>query len=194
MSQTPTSEEYDAIIVGAGAAGGVVAAVLAEAGWRILLLERGPDLPRHVQVSRDHLRNHRLSLYGHNLGPALAGNPRVFVDPAGATQLVRPNETEWHNNAMAVGGGTRVFGAQAWRFLPQDFRMASLYGVPEGSSLADWPIAFEDLEPYYMRAEREIGVSGDSYFRPFSAPRSAPYPMPPVPDVSASAVHQYDGF
>ena len=83
---------------------------------------------------------------------------------------------------MAVGGGTRVYGAQAWRFLPTDFAMASTYGVPPGSSLADWPIGYDDLAPYYERAEWEIGVAGDSAAsaRHLAAP-SASFPMPPVP-------------
>ncbi|HMO57474.1 MAG TPA: NAD(P)-binding protein [Roseiflexaceae bacterium] len=131
---------YDVIIVGAGAGGGVVAGVLAEAGRRVLLLERGAHLS-YDEIARDHLRNHRLALYGHNTGPEPDGHPRVFVDPTGREQIVRPHEGGYHNNAMTVGGGTRVYGAQAWRFLPQDFRMASEYGVPEGSSLADWPIS-----------------------------------------------------
>ena len=66
------------------------------------------------------------------------------------------------NNAITVGGGTRVFGAQAWRFHPDDFRMASVYGVPEGSALADWPITYEDLEPYYDKVEWELGVAGEA--------------------------------
>ena len=62
---------------------------------------------------------------------------------------------------MTVGGGTRVYGAQGWRFFPDDFRMATQYGVPDGSALADWPITYDDLAPFYERAEWEIGVAGD---------------------------------
>ena len=71
------------------------------------------------------------------------------------------HEPGWNNNAMTVGGGTRVYGAQGWRFFPDDFRMATRYGVPDGSSLADWPISYDDLAPFYERAEWEIGVAGD---------------------------------
>lgn len=171
---------YDAIIIGSGAGGGVVAGVLAEAGKRILLLERGRKLS-FKEVGRDHLRNHRLSQHGHNTGPALEGNPRVFVHPNGQTQIVRPHEGAYQNNAACVGGGTLVYGGQAWRFLPQDFQMASEYGIPAGSSLADWPIRYSDLEPYYERAEQEVGVAGDdSVYRDFW-PRRTAYPMPPLP-------------
>lgn len=82
---------------------------------------------------------------------------------------------------MTVGGGTRVFGAQAWRFHPKDFRMASEYGRPEGSSLADWPLSYEELAPYYEKAEWLVGVAGDDVGFPEAGPRARGYPMPPVP-------------
>lgn len=91
-------EHYDAIIIGSGAGGGIVAGVLAEAGKHVLLLERGPALS-FSEVGRDHLRNQRLSRYGHNAGPELEGNPRVFVNPGGEVQTVRPHEPNYHNNA-----------------------------------------------------------------------------------------------
>jgi choline dehydrogenase-like flavoprotein len=168
---------YDAIIVGTGAAGGIVACVLAEAGKSVLLLERGRALS-FSDVGRDHLRNQRLAIYGHNAGPELIGNPRVFVDPQGRSRLVKPHELDYHNNAACVGGGTRVYGAQAWRFHPDDFQMASKYGIPDGSSLADWPISYETLEPFYERAEWELGVAGDGHAT--EIPRRRNYPLPPV--------------
>jgi choline dehydrogenase-like flavoprotein len=171
---------YDAIIVGTGAAGGIVGCVLAEAGKSVLLLERGPALS-FSEVGRDHLRNQRLSIYGHNAGPDLVGNPRVFVDPNGNSRVVSPHEPDYHNNAACVGGGTRVYGAQAWRFHPDDFRMASKYGVPEASSLADWPISYETLEPFYERAEWELGVAGESNAIRHQVPRGRDYPLPAVP-------------
>ena len=175
--------KYDAIIIGTGAAGGIVAGVLAEAGKHVLLLERGRALS-FSQVGRDHLRNQRLSIYGHNAGPELEGNPRVFVDPAGNQRTVQPHEPDYHNNAACVGGGTRVYGAQAWRFIPADFRMASTYGVPEGSSLADWPISYDDLEPFYEQAEWELGAAGDGAALKDQIPRRRNYPLPPVPSNS----------
>jgi choline dehydrogenase-like flavoprotein len=170
---------FDAIIIGSGAAGGIIACVLAEAGKHVLLLERGPALS-FADVGRDHLRNQRLAVYGHNAGPELIGNPRVFVDPQGRPRLVKPHELDYHNNAACVGGGTRVYGAQAWRFHPDDFRMASKYGIPEGSSLADWPISYEMLEPFYERAEWELGAAGDGDSIQHQIPRKRNYPLRPV--------------
>ena len=160
-------KHYDAIIIGTGAAGGIVACALAEMGKHVLLLERGPALS-FADVGRDHLRNQRLSLYGHN------------ADPDGHARIVRPHELDYHNNAACVGGGTRVYGAQAWRYCPDDFRMASKYGVPEGSSLADWPLTYDDLEPFYDRAEWELGVAGDGRAIQDQVPRRRGYPLPPV--------------
>ena len=173
--------EYDIVVVGAGAAGGIMAAVLAEAGKRVLVLERGAHMSYATDGRRDHLRNQRLSRYGHNTGPDIEGNPRVLVDAQGIEHILRPHEWGYQNNAAAVGSGTLVYGAQAWRFLPEDFRMASVYGVPEGSSLADWPIGYDDLAPFYEQAEWEIGVAGQSTDNPHRSQRSKPYPMPPFP-------------
>jgi len=180
---------YDAIVVGGGVAGGIVACTLAEAGKHVLLLERGKAM-RFEDIPRDHLRNHRLSVYGHNTGPELEGNPRTWQDSNGKIHITLPYHSSYQNNAMVLGGGGRVYGAQAWRYMPQDFRMASTYGVPEGSSLADWPISYDDMELWYERAEREIGVSGDDHANRFQGPRRKGYPMPPLPDNRSRKVMQ----
>ena len=172
--------EYDAIVVGSGAAGGIVACILAEAGKHVLLLERGPALS-FSDIGRDHLRNQRLSIHGHNAGPELTGNPRVFVGPDETPRIVRPHDPDYHNNAACVGGGTRVYGAQAWRFHPDDFRMATKYGIPYGSSLSDWPISYETLEPFYERVEWELGAAGDGETIKHQVPRRKNYPLRPVP-------------
>jgi choline dehydrogenase-like flavoprotein len=168
---------YDVIVIGAGAGGGIAAGILAEAGKRVLLLERGRKLG-FDDVPRDHLRNQRMSLYGHNAGPDINHNPRVVEDTSGE-HTVPPHDFRYNANAACVGSGTLVYGAQAWRFMPQDFRMASIYGVPEGSSLADWPITYDELAPYYEQAEWEIGVAGDRDAMGHLPAYDKPYPMPP---------------
>ncbi|MBC7366750.1 MAG: glucose-methanol-choline oxidoreductase, partial [Undibacterium sp.] len=108
--------------------------------------QRGREL-RYRDIPADHLRHHRLSLYGDNTTLDPAGHPRVFVDPTGHSRTVLPHEADYTNNALTAGGVVRVWGKQAWRFHPCDFRMASRYGTPVGSSLADWPISYADLAP-----------------------------------------------
>jgi choline dehydrogenase-like flavoprotein len=173
------SARYDAVVVGAGAGGGVAACVLAEAGWRVLLVERGEWLTR-AQLRPDHLRNQR-STFGYQAPGSVPvdGNPRV-VATSTSEVTVDPRDLRWSANASAIGGGSRVFGAQAWRFAPEDFRMATHYGVPAGSSLADWPISYDELEPWYDRAEGEWGVSGRAGGDSAAGPRRRDYPMPPI--------------
>ncbi len=173
-------KSYDAVIIGSGAGGGVAACVLAEAGMQVLLLERGKNLS-FDEIPRDNLRNQRLSQYGHNAGPEIHDNPRTVIDDDGNEKIVAPHQNGYQNNAAILGGGTRVYGAQAWRFMPQDFRMATTYGVPEGSSLADWPIDYEELEPYYECVEVEMGVCGDNRDSDHLGKRKKSFPMPPVP-------------
>lgn len=173
---------FDVIIVGAGAGGGMMAGLLSEGGKRVLLLDKGRDAPEYGDVGQDHLRNQRLSQYGVNAGPDdLAGDPRVFENfRTGKAIPVLAHEGGYSHNAFIVGGGTRVYGAQAWRFHPLDFRMATTYGVPEGSSLADWPIEYDELAPFYERVERELGVAGNADAMAHLPRYESPYPMPPV--------------
>jgi choline dehydrogenase-like flavoprotein len=172
-------KKVDAVVIGAGAGGGVVAKELATNGISVVLLERG-RFYRPDECRKDDLRNQRTSLLGNNTGPEDEGNPRVVVDLNGKERIVAPSQGGYSNNAACVGGGTATYGAMAWRFHPKDFQMKSTYGCPENSTLEDWPITYDDLEPYYEKAESEIGVSGDDSGNPFKGPRRKPLPMPPL--------------
>ncbi len=173
-------KRVNAVIVGAGAAGGIVAKELAVAGLSVVLLERGKWYTAN-DCRKDDLRNQRTTVLGNAFGPEDDGNPRLWVDAKGGTHTALPSEGSYQNDAACVGGGTLSYGAQAWRYMPQDFRMRSTYGAPVGSSLEDWPIGYDDLEPYYEKAEYEIGISGDYSGTPFHGPRKRPLPMPPLP-------------
>jgi choline dehydrogenase-like flavoprotein len=153
-------KHVNVVIVGAGAGGGVAAKELATGGLSVVMLERGKWYTA-ADCRKDDLRNQRTSPLGNNSGPDEERNPRVVVELNGQERVVLPSEGGYSNNAGCVGGGTFTYGAQAWRYQEKDFRMATTYGVPEGSTLSDWPISYAELEPYYEKAEYEIGVSGD---------------------------------
>jgi choline dehydrogenase-like flavoprotein len=173
-------KHVNAVVIGSGAGGGVVAKELATAGLSVVLLERG-RWHTPAECRKDDLRNQRTSVLGNGFGPDDERHPRVVVDSQGRERVVRASEGGYQNNAACVGGGTFCYGAMAWRFAEKDFRMRSTYGAIEGSTLEDWPISYEDLEPYYEKAEWEMGVSGDDSGNPFKAPRKKPLPMPPMP-------------
>ena len=173
-------KRVNAVVVGAGLAGGIVAKELSVAGLSVVLLERGKWYTAY-DCRKDDLRNQRTTVLGNAFGPEDEGTPRVLVDTNGEPRLVLASEGGYQNNAACVGGGSLSYGGMCWRFLPQDFRMRSTYGAPEGSSLEDWPISYDNLEPFYEKAEYEIGISGDYSASPFAAPRKRPLPMPPLP-------------
>ena len=172
-------KHVNAVVVGAGAGGGIVAKELSEAGLSVVLLERGGwvSFEEHGQ---DELLNQRTTVLGNAYGPD-DRHPRVHEESPGQWSIVPPNHWGYGNNAACVGSGTVSYGAMAWRFHETDFRMRSTYGAPEGSSLEDWPISYADLEPFYEKAEWEIGVAGDMRENPFIGPRRREYPMPAFP-------------
>ncbi|MEP7364933.1 MAG: GMC family oxidoreductase [Acidobacteriota bacterium] len=174
-------DPVDAVVVGAGAGGGVVAFMLAQAGFRVVLLERGRQIP-FSESGHDELRSQRTTVLGNAFGPDDENYSRMIRSPL-TGQLVKtlPSEGAYNNVAACVGGGTASYGAMAWRFHPKDFQMLATYGSTAGSTLENWPITYSDLEPYYERAEYEIGVSGKAGANPFEGPRKKGYPMPPLP-------------
>ncbi|MBF0198981.1 MAG: GMC family oxidoreductase [Planctomycetes bacterium] len=170
----------NAIVVGSGAGGGCAAKELAEAGMSVVLFERGGwvTLDDH---DHDELISQRTSVLGNAHGPDNERYRRVRVSPDGKSRIVLPNDYAYGNIAATVGSGTVSYGAMGWRFMPEDFKMKTTYGHVEGSTLDDWPITYEDMEPFYEKAEWEVGVSGDDSKNPFGPPRKKDFPMPPFP-------------
>jgi choline dehydrogenase-like flavoprotein len=172
-------KHINAVIIGAGAGGGVVAKELSEAGFSVVLLERGgwPSF-------EDHDHDELISQIWYTpiaaaFGPDDKRNFRMVAGSDGAWTKALPSEPSFGNIAACVGSGTASYGAMAWRFMEEDFRMKSVYGPLEGSTLEDWPISYQDLELCYERAEWEIGVAGELGSNPFSPPQARAYPMPP---------------
>ncbi len=182
-----SNKHVNAVVIGAGAGGGVVAKELASAGMSVVLFERGDWVNSY---NNDELHSQRTTVLGNIHGPDNNRYRRVFVDSSGKNHIVLPSEWLYNNNAACVGSGTVSYGAMAWRFMEEDFKMKSTYGHIAGSTLDDWPISYHDLEPCYEKAEWEIGVSGDDSQNPFAPPRRKPHPMPPFShNKEASILH-----
>jgi choline dehydrogenase-like flavoprotein len=171
------NKHVNVVIVGAGAGGGVIAKELAVGGLSVVLMERG-GWPDYDNVINDELISQRNQILDSAYGPDWKKNPRVAIDPNGKRTIINASDGRYNHNAACVGSGTVSYGALAWRFMPEDFKLKTIYGEVEDSSLEDWPITYDDLEPYYTKAEWEVGVAGDES-NPFMGKRSKPYPMPP---------------
>jgi len=180
----------DVVIVGLGAVGGVAVLPLVEAGLDVVGLEAGSWL-RTEDFAPDELRNNyrgwpqsvqkaNLEIPTHRPNASAAYSPRLTIHPM----------------MNAVGGTSLHYWAQSWRLSPWDFKVVSetrrRYGasrIPRGSTVEDWPFGLQELEPFYDRVEREIGVSGkagningriDRGGNIFEGPRAREYPMPPL--------------
>ena len=174
----PTSEPVDFIIIGSGAAGGVVAKELSAAGHSVVVLEQGPHL-RAADFKHDEWG------YKHNndlVWGARQGHPQTFRKTEIDTAVLVESALGYAHN---VGGSSVHFSGNFWRFREVDFIEASLLGPIAGTTFSDWPITYDDLEPYYTKVDWEVGVSGLA--GPWDPPRSRGYPCPPMP-VKASGV------
>ncbi len=176
----PPREPADVVLIGVGAVGGIIAPVLAKAGLRVVALEAGP-----WRSARDFLPD--------ELGVAFYARATMstkFLDEAPRWRRsadAPTGEASFSLGRMVngVGGSILHYGTWLRRFHPHDFRFRSHVverwgreALPAGCTLADWPVTYDDLEPYYSRIEHLVGVAGDSRY-PF-IPRSQPYPMPPL--------------
>jgi len=180
-SAEPPSGPADVVLVGVGAVGALVAPVLARAGLKVVGLEAGPYRTRRDFVP-DELSS---SYYARGaMGPKfLSETPRWRLGEGAPTREATYTLGRMMNG---VGGSVIHWGGALRRCHPHHFRYLSHvrenFGekvLPEGHTLADWPVTYKDLEPYYTEVEYLAGVAGDGEANPF-VPRSKPYPMPPM--------------
>jgi gluconate 2-dehydrogenase alpha chain len=181
MAQTST--DTDVLIIGMGAAGGIAANVLTKAGLNVVGIEAGPRLSNADFIKRfDELGE---GLTTRNSLGAPKFNKEIPTWRLNASSPTIPPLVQ--GMANCVGGASVHYGAQSWRFHKDDFTIRSStiarYGksaLPPGSALSDWPVTYDELEPYYDKVEYAIGVSGKGGSNPFEAPRRRDYPMPPL--------------
>ncbi|MGB3327317.1 MAG: GMC family oxidoreductase [Thermomicrobiales bacterium] len=168
--------DADVVIVGSGVAGALIATRLAAAGAKVRVLEAGPRTDRAAAVTR-----YRSGQYAYE-SPEWAPQPTTsnldyYYIQNGPVKFSSDYERR-------VGGTTWHWLGNCPRLLPSDFQMKTRFGVG-----VDWPISYDDLEPWYVDAEHELGVSGNSEHNDGS-PRSAPYPMPGLPFASGDKMFQ----
>jgi choline dehydrogenase-like flavoprotein len=153
-----SGDHYDVLVIGSGPGGATTAARVAETGRRVLLLERGDYLPRE----RDNWDSR-----------AVFGEGKYTADETFYDVHDRPFRPELH---YYVGGNSKVYGAALIRLLPADFgEVRHLDGIAPA-----WPLTFQDLEPYYVRAEHLFSVHGQHGEDPFAGRSSRDYTYPPV--------------
>ena len=183
MKQYKPSEEIDFLVIGAGAAGGIMAKELSSAGFSVVVLEQGPYL-RESDFDHDEIKCTRLSAMTNDLKKQPQTYRKSDAEPA------KVLEQKMMQYGRQVGGGSVHFTANYWRLWESDFKQKSKWGVVAGASLADWPVSYADLEPYYTKAEEELGISGLAGANPFEAPRSKPYPLPALPVKSSGVIFE----
>ena len=167
-----TRDEVDFVVIGSGAAGGIIAKELAVAGHSVVVLEQGPYLHasdfKHDEWGYEH--NYDL------MWSARRGNIQTFRK--NENEEAKPMESVLRY-AHNVGGSSVHYSGNFWRLRPIDFKEASVRGTIAGTNFSDWPISYDDLEPYYTKVDWEIGVSGLQ--GPWDPHRSRDYPCPPMP-------------
>ena len=176
--------KVDVCIIGSGAGGSPVALSLAQAGYSVVVLEKGPWF-KEDDFYKDELACCRHSVYT----PMLKDEQHVIEDYAGRNDdgsyrwsAEATSESGWDFwNGNCVGGSSNFMSGFFYRLKPEDFRLHSTFGAIEGANIVDWPISYEDLEPYYAKVETEVGVSGRVTSHPFAEPRStSDFPYPPT--------------
>lgn len=161
----------DVVIIGGGVSGAMLAWSLASSGAKVIVLEAGDSIDREKAV--DLYQN----TPGRNIDtpyPQTKYAPMPYLSQPGEYFVNAGPDTFGSTYVRALGGTTWHWLGTAVRLLPNDFKMKSTYGVG-----VDWPISYNDLEPYYAQAEIQLGVSGNSEYD-LGAPRNNNYPMPPL--------------
>ena len=159
---------YDVCVIGSGAGAGPIIYELSKKGLKVCVLEKG-DIYTEKDFSKDEMVV-RKSIYTPNLKDEYH-TIEEFID--GSWQKFPTYETGWNFwNGSLLGGSSNFMSGYFHRLKPNDFKLASSYEVPKDSNIVDWPISYDDMEKYYEKVERVVGISGKVQEYEFSEPRS----------------------
>ena len=180
-SKKGKKRDFDVVVIGSGIAGGMVAYRLAQAGARVLILEAGSRNPSRAQMVGGYatastpksLHSPFIQIESDVKAPSPDSSPTYY------DQLPAPHTQYKSTYERRTGGSTWHWLGHTPRMLRSDFRMRSRYGRCKDAQMVDWPISYDDLEPWYCEAECEMGVAGshDEWNNLFNSPRSKPFPM-----------------
>ena len=171
--------DCDVCVIGSGAGGGPVALTLAEAGFSVVVLEKGPWLTE-TDFYKDEIACCRRNTFSRNLREEFHV-VEEYNDSKG--WVAKPTyDSSWDLwNGNMVGGSSNLMSGFFHRLKPKDFRLLSEFGAIDGANIADWPISYDELEPYYTKVEHEVGISGRVVDHPNLEPRSTrDYPFGPT--------------
>ncbi|WP_345986776.1 GMC family oxidoreductase [Sulfurimonas sp. HSL-1656] len=172
-------KQYDICIIGSGAGAAPVAYELSRAGYSVLVLEKGPYLTEK-DFTKDEIAVSRRSIYT----PRLKDEQHVVetYNSDGSIDRVTAAESGWNFwNGSMVGGSSNLMSGYFHRMKPVDFKLRSTFGAIEGANVVDWPITYEEMEPYFTKVEQVVGVSGRVVEHPFQEQRSTrDFPFPPT--------------
>ena len=159
---------YDVCVIGSGAGAGPIIYELSKKGLKVCVLEKG-DIYTEKDFSKDEMVV-RKSIYTPNLKDEYH-TIEEFID--GSWQKFPTYETGWNFwNGSLLGGSSNFMSGYFHRLKPNDFKLASSYEIPKDSNIVDWPISYDDMEKYYEKVERVVGISGKVQEYEFSEPRS----------------------
>ena len=162
--------DFDVCVIGSGAGGGPVALRLAQAGYDVLVLEKGPWL-KEEHFKKDEMACCRHSIFTPNLQDEQHVIEQKYQDEWLSEPSSQSGWSFWNGNM--VGGSSNLMSGYFYRLKPEDFRLKSEFGAIDGANVVDWPISYDELEPYYTMVESEVGVSGEVQQHKFSEPRSS---------------------
>jgi len=179
------TNKYDICVIGSGAGAGPIAFELSKNGYNVVVIEKGPWF-KTKDLSKDEIVSTRRNVYT----PPLQDEQHVIESKNAegdweSKSTYSTGRTFWNGNM--VGGSTNIMSGYFHRMKPNDFKLLKTYGPIEGANIVDWPLDYNEMEPYFDKVEKIVGVSGRVVDHSTLEPRSnSSFPFPPLAENIAS--------